>query len=122
MASKKSEFLELILISDEPHKVTDEEIAVQAIVTYYSGASPVKTKRQLKPLFESMETCPREDLLRLLKEIGLSMFREGYDDEASVYLTAAVKFQDEFLPKPEWKGLATVGGNGTSKRDYLPRA
>lgn len=123
MGRKRSEFLELLLIGDETHEVAKEELAVQAAVTYYGGAASVKTIRQLRTFFGSMPRRARADLVRLLKDVGIGLYREEHDADASMYLVAAVKFQDEFLPpaRMEWP-FPIYDGKGTNERNYLPRS
>jgi len=123
MAVKRNHFLELILIGDEAHKVTNEEIAVQAVVTYYNSAASAKTNKKLKTFFESMPRRTRKDLVKLLQEVGVGLCWAEHEEGASMYLTAAVRFKYEFLPpaRKEWP-FPVYDGNGNNERNYLPRS
>jgi hypothetical protein len=123
MGRKRSEFLELLLIRDGLHEVTNEELAIQAAVTYYSGAVSARTIGQLRAFFRSMPRRSRANLVHLLKDVGIGLYRQMYDEAASMYLVASGKFKEEFLPpaKKEWP-FPIYDGKGEYERNYFPRS
>lgn len=115
--------IELIIITDKPHPFTNEKLAIQAAVNFYSDQISEKEKRELVGFFRSMPRGARKDLIKALHDAGMWLYRRGFDEHATEYLTAHAWFQEDFMPpaKMEWP-YPIENGKGSNERNYLLRS